>query len=333
MAIPGPVQPDRVTSFPANPGISMMKHTLLKIHRWMALLFSLPLAVVILTGLVLSFEPPVHSLTRTSGELSAAKVVDLLNRHDPEGKAKAIAYRAYDGTMDIAGVKPGMPMVIDVATGDLRDGPGLLGRTFNLSRKLHLFVLQPLRPVLVLSTLAFLLLAVLGLFMGWPRFSNSLSGWHKAVAWTGLPLLLLAPVTGLLMHLGVTFGGGGSAPMSMGMTGQPMGLAQVIAAAGPDRDLGSMVWVRSMGPRHMMRETQGLRFQGTFLTPGTKVDVPRNWPRAIHEGLWLVPVAFVMNLLISVLSGALVVTGLLLWMKRRNRQRPSGIRMESRSAA
>ena len=301
-----------------------MKPKLLKIHRWLALAFSLPLAVVILTGLVLSFEPAAHSLSRTSGQFNAARAVELLRQHDPEGKARAIAYRGYDGTMDIAGARPGMPMVVDVATGELRAGPGLLARSFNMARKLHLFVLQPLRPLLVASTVAFLLLAILGVFMGLPRLSNSLSGWHKGIAWFGLPLLVLAPLTGLLMHLGVTFGGGGAAPKSIGMTGQPMSLVQVLEAAGPDRDLGSMVWVRTMGPRHMMRQTEGARFQGYFLVPGNAVEVPRNIPRAIHEGLWSVPVGLAINLVIYVLSMGLLVTGLWIWLRRRARRSRAG---------
>lgn len=34
-----------------------MTYWLLKLHRWLALLFALPLAVLIVTGLILSVEP------------------------------------------------------------------------------------------------------------------------------------------------------------------------------------------------------------------------------------------------------------------------------------
>ncbi|MGE3918056.1 MAG: PepSY domain-containing protein, partial [Hyphomicrobiaceae bacterium] len=34
-----------------------MKPWLLKLHRWLALVFAAPLAVVVGTGLILSFEP------------------------------------------------------------------------------------------------------------------------------------------------------------------------------------------------------------------------------------------------------------------------------------
>jgi hypothetical protein len=37
--------------------------------------------------------------------------------------------------------------------------------------------------VVIGSSVAMLALALLGVLMGWPRIQNTLSGWHKAMAW------------------------------------------------------------------------------------------------------------------------------------------------------
>ena len=82
-----------------------------------------------------------------------------------------------------------------------------------------------------------------------------------------------------------------------------------------------MVWVRQMGPRHMLRYTENGRFQGYFVVSQSVVPVPRNLPRAIHEGLWSVPLGLVANVAASLVIFAGMVTGLLLWLKRRARVR------------
>lgn len=61
------------------------------------------------------------------------------------------------------------------------------------------------------STVAMLVLALLGVVMGLPRFSNTLSGWHKGIAWVGMPLIVLSPLTGLFLATSVSFA---SAPRS-----------------------------------------------------------------------------------------------------------------------
>lgn len=186
---------------------------------------------------------------------------------------------------------------------------------------IHLHLVGPLNPLVVTSTAAFLVLALLGLLLGWPRFRNSLAGWHRGTAWLALPLLLLAPVTGLLIAANVTFSGGGGAPAHMGNMGQPVALRDTVAAAGAQTDLSAMVWMRAMGPRTMMRYSHGTQFMGYFVMPQTLVPVPRNLPRAIHEGLWSVPGLLAVNLALSAVSILLWVTGLWLWLRRRSRRR------------
>lgn len=296
-----------------------MQRLLLKLHRWLALIFAIPLAVVILTGLVLSFEPSLHLWHRTPKALTSADVTAILAKFDPAGAARAISYRNYDGTLAIYGANPGKPQIVDVASRQLREHEGTLAQILRIARRLHVALLVDLHWLVIASTASMIGLALLGVLMGWPRLANSLSGWHKGLTWIGLPLILLPAVTGLLMVAGVTLGGGGSAPRTLGASPSPMRLGDVVASAGRSRDLSGMVWIRTMGPRHMMRYTEEGRFQGYFVVPQSIVPVPRNWPRSIHEGLWSVPLGLFVNVMSSVVTGASLVTGVLLWWRRRSR--------------
>ena len=51
-----------------------MTYWLLKLHRWLALLFALPLAVLIVTGLILSVEPSLTVAATQPGTLTVARI-------------------------------------------------------------------------------------------------------------------------------------------------------------------------------------------------------------------------------------------------------------------
>jgi hypothetical protein len=72
-----------------------------RLHRWLALLFALPLAIVIVSGLILSFEPAFTTGAIKPGSLSADGLVALIKKHDPQGSARRIDIRPYDNTMSI----------------------------------------------------------------------------------------------------------------------------------------------------------------------------------------------------------------------------------------
>jgi uncharacterized iron-regulated membrane protein len=62
-----------------------------RLHRWAALLFSLPLVVVLGTGLVLSFEPWLVVGAIKPDTLSPTRVEAMLARHDPDGLARSLS--------------------------------------------------------------------------------------------------------------------------------------------------------------------------------------------------------------------------------------------------
>ncbi|WP_417246450.1 PepSY domain-containing protein [Celeribacter sp.] len=292
-----------------------LRRRIRQLHRWIALAFSLPLLILALTGFLLSFEPLLNSMSRGTDSLTATRSIELLQSVDPQGKAKTVTHRGYEGTLEVAG--PGLrPMVLDIETGEVTQHD-LIARTFILSRQIHKAFVGDLSWLVLISTMAMGVLIVLGLLMGWPRRANTVSGWHRVGAWIGMPLLAITTVTGVLMSFGVTMGGGGAAPITMGRLSEPMSMVQAVQAVEAQQDLSAMAWIRPAGPRIMMRYAQGDRFQGYFVTPDEIVAVPRNLPRAIHEGLWSIPLGLAMNLIVSILTSGLILTGLIIWLRRR----------------
>ena len=182
-----------------------MNAWLLKIHRWGALVFALPLLVVIGTGLVLSFEPWLITRAIQPGSVTAEKIEGLIGQHDPKGAARALVFRSYDRTLTIAAGRGGSGTVVEVDSG--RQLPGPTGRADILvtTRRMHEALLLDAGWLVIASTVAMLVLAALGVLMGLPRFSNTLSGWHKGMAWGLLPLIVLSPLTGLFIAMRITF--------------------------------------------------------------------------------------------------------------------------------
>ncbi len=81
----------------------MLKGYALRFHRWIKLVFAVPLIVVIVTSLILSFEPLAQQ-TRLARPLIGADVLAYLDKHDASCKATGLSIRAYENTLLIAGV-------------------------------------------------------------------------------------------------------------------------------------------------------------------------------------------------------------------------------------
>lgn len=293
-----------------------MKAWFLKVHRWLALVFALPLAVVILTGLVLSFEPGLVTAAVEPGALGAEKVQALLAQHDPSGQARALFYRPYDGTLGIGG--RGGAVTVEVASGDVMSRPSMAAVLIGVSRGLHEELLLEAGWLVIASTAAMLVLVVLGALMGWPRLANTWGGWHKAMAWGLLPLTVLSPLTGLLMAAGVTFAPPAAAPAA---SGPPLTLVQAVEAVGRDHDLAGLIWVRTMGGRTMARLVEDGEYRVYAVSAAGTTALPRNWPRLWHEGNFAGGWSAAMNVVLSLAMIGLMVTGGWIWMRRQVRRR------------
>jgi len=308
-----------------------MKPVLLKLHRWIALVFALPLVFVLGTGLILSFEPWLVVRAIEPNSLTPAKIEQLLGQHDPGGQARALAYRSYDGTLTVGGGRGG-GKVVDVATGEVRPGPSALASMLVTMRRTHETLLYDLGWLVVASTVAMLALAFLGVLMGWPRISNSLAGWHKAMAWGLLPLIVLSPLTGLMLAFGITLTGPPAVPGAPQARAAPMPLMEAVRLVGKDHDLSSLVWLRPLGGRLAVRLVKDGEFRVYSVTRDGVVATQRNWPRLWHEGNFAGVWSALMNVVISLAMIGLLVTGVWIWLRRQFGRRAARAANRARTA-
>ena len=295
-----------------------MKAWFLKLHRWMALLFALPLAFVLFSGLILSFEPWLVVRSIEPGSLTAGKVQGWLGQHDPGGQARALVYRSYDRTLTISAGRGG-GTVVDAVTGQALPGPTGLANSLVSVRRLHEALLIDAGWLVLSSTVAMPALALLGVLMGLPRITNTLPGWHKAIAWGLLPLIVLSPLTALFMASGITFAT--PPPAAAPAQGARLTLAEAVRIVGERHDLSALVWMRPLGGRLAARLVEGGEYRLYAVTREGTSAMPRNWPRLWHEGNFAGSWSAAMNVVASVAMIGLLVTGPWIWLRRQLRRR------------
>lgn len=296
-----------------------MKAWFLKFHRWLALVFALPLIVVMATGLVLSFEPWLVTRAIEPGALNAQKIQALLNEHDPGGQARAIFYRSFDHTLTLRAGR-GRGTVIDTATGQVQPDASTLANVLGTARRMHETLLIDARWLVTASTVAMLVVILLGLLMGWPRFRNTLMGWHVGTAWVLLPLIILSPLTGLMVAWGITLTTpqGGRAARSA-----PLSMVEAVEVVGRNHDLSALIWMRSLGGRLAVRLAEDGEYRLYAVTREGTTPMQRNWPRLWHEGNFAGAWSAAMNIVISIAMIGLLVTGVWVWLRRQVRKKRS----------
>ncbi len=291
--------------------VAAMKPLYLKLHRWIALAFAVPLLAVLASGLVLSFEPWIVDASIVPGSLDAARIGELIDQHDPRGQARAMVLRSYDATLSL-GTGRGGGVTVDLATGEARESASILVQTFGLMRGLHERLLLDLGWLVTASTAAMLVVSLIGVLMGWPRFANTVSGWHKAMAWLPLPLIVLSPLTGLFLAFGITFAG----PPPELPQAPPLKLREAVEALGADRDLSALVWLRPQVGRYLARIVEDGEYRVYAVTRDGAVPMPRNLPRLFHEGNFAGAWSALMNVALSLAMLGLLGTGVWIWAKR-----------------
>jgi uncharacterized iron-regulated membrane protein len=292
----------------------MNRPLLLRLHRWITLVFAIPLLAIILTGMILSFEPIVQVNAIRPQSLDTARVIDLVKRYDPEGKARGLVINAASQRLILQGLT--VP-ALDLVTGQPATTKSNLADLFLWARLTHERLLGQ-SWLVTSSTVAMIAIMSLGILMGLPRLRNSLSGWHKGTAWFTLPVIILSPLTGLCMALGLTFQDA-SAPAG---PGRPVALPDAIHLVGTSHDLAQVTSIGSRGGRMMARIFEDGELRAYAINADGVAPLPRNWPRLIHEGNWSVMIASPLNIVTSVVLFGLLSTGLLLWSRRRLRRAP-----------
>ncbi|PDT88912.1 peptidase [Bradyrhizobium sp. Y36] len=290
----------------------MSKPALLRLHRWITLVFALPLFAIIATGLILSVEPLVQTSGIGGAAIDAGRVVELVKRYDPDGKARGLSINAAGRKITLQGTN--VP-AIDLATGEAAPVSSPLSNVFLWARFTHERLMGQAWLVTA-STLAMVIVLLLGIVMGLPRLRNTLSGWHKGTAWFTLPLILLSPLTGLCMAFGLTFQT--AAPPAAG--GRPLALPDAIRMVAASHELSHVISIGTRGGRMMARLYDGGELRAYAVTPSEVTPLPRNWPRLIHEGNWSALIASPLNVVTSIALLTLLSTGLLIWARRTLRK-------------
>jgi uncharacterized iron-regulated membrane protein len=293
----------------------MIKAYALRFHRWITLLFAIPLIVVIVTGLILSFEPLAQQAA-LDRPLTKADMLDYLAAHDPQGKATGLSIRAYEHTLTIAGVGEDGETEIDLSTGEVLDDDGgfAWSDVFRTARRLHETLLLDMGWLVTASTYAMLGIAALGLLMGLPRLRNTLGGWHNLAAWGVLPLVVISPLTGLALVYGVTFVTPPSGPRPA-----PVTVKEAVEWIADRHDLANLTSLRPRGGHMTARVHTADGLTGYQVTKDGLTQSARNWPRAIHEGNWSKTLAPVLNIVVSIIFVGLWTTGLIIWARRNIR--------------
>jgi hypothetical protein len=296
---------------------------LLRLHRWITLIFALPLLAIILTGLILSFEPMLQVSGLGGRSIDAPRLIELVKRYDPDGKARGLAISAGAQRLKLQGVSA---PTIDLTKGEPAAADSSLTDFFLWTRRTHERLLGQ-GWLVTSSTIAMVVLMTLGILMGLPRLKNTLSGWHKGTAWFALPLILLSPLTGLCLAFGLTFSSGPAPARG----GPPVALPDAVRMVAETHDLTHVISIGNRGGRMTARLYDDGELRAFAITPAGVTALPRNWPRLIHEGNWSALIASSLNVVTSIALLTLLTTGLWIWARRRLRRR--GARSEARRGA
>ena len=298
----------------------MDKAILLRVHRWTTLVFALPLLVVIVTGLILAVKPAVTQAAIAPGSVTAGRLEQILAQHDPQRAARGLFFSPLDHTVTLIPGTPGIgSAAIHLNTGAAAE-PSVWPEVFRTARRVHERFVFNAHWLVLASTVAMLVLICLGMLMGLPRLRNTVSGWHGCVGWFLLPLLIASPLTGLLMALGVTF-----APAPVRERGPQPDLVEAIRLTAASHDLSAVSWIRPRAGQMLVRIAEGGTPTVYAVKHGGLEPLPSNWPRLLHEGTYGSALGSVVTLLTALAAGGLLISGLIVWARRRFRK-PTRVR-------
>lgn len=297
----------------------MLKPLYLKIHGWLAVIFAAPLMVLCVTGLILSIEPIIQYTSVEPGTLTADEISSYLKKYDPEGKGRSLIHRPYENTLTIGGAGPDGEIEIDLVTREpsVEDGNWSWSDVFRSNRRLHEHLTVAGLDLTIVSTVAMVVIILIGILMGLPKIRNNVAGWHKAVAWFLLPLLVISPLTGLFLPMGLTMNPSGAAQPAKT---EALPLADAVRIVGQNHDLSSMIWLRQRGGRQLVRLWDGQEARAFAVTAEGLTPAPRNFSRIIHEGNFLGVWSGLMTLITAAAFIVLTLTGVWLFGSKQLRK-------------
>ncbi len=286
-----------------------LRASLLVVHRWLALALAPVFLLVLVSAAVLAFRPISEDL-RPDVRLDPHALVQLLDRVDPGGAAQSITL---SGDRKVVTLAPA-GTAYDIATGTQVEPPLDL---FGFAQRMHTGLLVGATFLAVIAAIAMSLVVLGGLLLRRPRFGETLIGWHAAIGWILIPLVLLTPLTGALVGLKI----GGPQLPQFRPPDQPIPIARGIErAAEQGIDLSRLAQARSFRHGSVRLTTRGGPDHVAYYVAGPDGVLPApgapGFVRRIHEGIWAGGASGVINLVSVLALLGLLGTGVVAWARR-----------------
>lgn len=303
--------------------LASIRPGLITAHRWVGLVLSPIFLLVVLSGAVLSFRPIVEDLAAPAAavRVDAAALDGLVKVLQQKSPPTAVTVVEGGRAVDVAAADPAVAGRWDLATGVRADVAPTVD-VFAIAESLHKNLLVGLGLLVEIAAWAMLAIVVVGPFLTWLHFRNTLIGWHMAIGWCLLPLVVLAPLTGVLMTLHV-----GQSATPLPRAARPVSVAEALTIAAPKIDLSTLTTARRFRAGTVLVETAGAT-PATFVvtdTAAVRLEGGPGWVKEVHEGTWAGAWSGLLNFVVSLALLALTVTGAWSWIARRRRDRPTAL--------
>lgn len=301
--------------------LGSIRPTLVTLHRWAGLILLPIFLIVILSGTVLSFRPIATSISSAPAvaHVDAAALGRLVEKLNAQSPVSSLSVEDAGRTVTVASTGADVAGRWDVASAT-RLGAADAGAVdvFAIAEKVHKQLLVGLGLIVEIASWIMLGLVVVGPLLAWRRLRNTVMGWHTAVGWLLFPLVLLAPLSGVLMTLHV---GEGGTPLPR--AARSVSVAEALTIAAPAVDLATLVEAHPFRGGTVMLQTGG-ESPATWVVTDQKAVRLVGGPslvKQIHEGLWGGAWSGLVNLAASLALLVLAVTGPWSWFARRRRNR------------
>ncbi|MEJ2396152.1 MAG: PepSY-associated TM helix domain-containing protein, partial [Candidatus Thiodiazotropha sp.] len=237
--------------------LKTLKPTLLKLHRWIGIGLAPLFLLIALSGAVLALKPmQVKAPTTDTVSLSTPELIAFLEQLDPLGQE--VDAVSIDPTTQQLNIRSHFP---DIAGEyDLTKGVRIAGSEsesfdiFEFAEHLHKELLIGADIVIQIASYLMLMLVIVAPILAWPKFRHNLTGWHRTIGWTLLPVIMLLPLTGILMSLHV----GMPELPRMSQPGTSLSLSQALLSAQQDQDLSGLTLARRFrGGSVLLKTEQG----------------------------------------------------------------------------
>lgn len=311
---------NRTASIPSRgQGMSWprVKTGLLLVHRWLALVFTPVFVLILLSGAVLALKPIVDDFSTANGgsaaAVDAARLVAMIDKADPQGKARSLTIGGDTVTIQPSG---GAPVTLNIATGEQVPTPAKGFDIFGFAKELHRTLLLGIGIFTTIATYVMVAIIAIGPFLAWPRLSNTLAGWHMGLGWILFPFVALTPITAVLMLLHI---GGPSLP-PLTPVAKPVPLARAIEQAAGQADLSGLRVAQTFRGGNWRIMASGPSGMTAYIVSDKGVTPVVGGPglvKELHEGTWAGALSGTINLVSALALTGLVGTGAIAWIRRR----------------